>query len=371
MAYPDNRPWRIVHSEASLGWGGQERRVMAELLGFRARGHAVGVLAPRRATIFSEAAQHDLQRATLAENRWAFPFEVVRAARWLRAFRADVVNTHSSRDGWIVGLAARLARTPLVIRSRHIDVEYPHVWISRHAFTQLCDHVITTSDKISGHLRECFSLPPERVSTVATGIDLQKFHPAVAPAELALAGGLSEAPLVGMISVLRSWKGHATFFAAARQLREQGRRINFVVVGAGNPVEAYQAMARAAGVGDFVTFTGHREDVPELLRALNVLVIPSTQHEGVPQIGLQALACQTPVVGSDCGGIPEIIRDGETGRIFPAGNAPMLAATIARALEQPDASRQMTARGRELVERCYSRDTMLDVIEEIYRRYLR
>ena len=206
---------------------------------------------------------------------------------------------------------------------------------------------------------------------MATGIDLQKFHPAVAPAELALAGGLSEAPLVGMISVLRSWKGHATFFAAARQLREQGRRINFVVVGAGNPVEAYQAMARAAGVGDFVTFTGHREDVPELLRALNVLVIPSTQHEGVPQIGLQALACQTPVVGSDCGGIPEIIRDGETGRIFPAGNAPMLAATIARALEQPDASRQMAARGRELVERCYSRDTMLDVIEEIYRRYLR
>ena len=102
-----------------------------------------------------------------------------------------------------------------------------------------------------------------------------------------------------------------------------------------------------------------------------MLVIPSTQHEGVPQIGLQALACQTPVVGSDCGGIPEIIRDGETGRIFPAGDAGALARNIAEALEQPDASRQMTARGRELVERCYSRDTMLDVIEEIYRRYLR
>ena len=120
---------------------------MAELLGFRARGHTVGLLAPERASIFSEAAQHDLARATVAEQRWAFPFEVVRSARWLRAFRADVVNTHSSRDGWIVGLAARLARTPLVIRSRHIDVRYPNVWISRHAFAHLCDHVITTSDK--------------------------------------------------------------------------------------------------------------------------------------------------------------------------------------------------------------------------------
>ena len=362
--------WRIVHSEASRGWGGQERRVMAELLGFRARGHTVGLLAPERASIFSEAALHDLTRATVAEKRWAFPFEVVRTARWLRAFRADVVNTHSSRDGWIVGLAARLARTPLVIRSRHIDVRYPNAWISRHAFAHLCDHVITTSDKISKHLTTCFALPPTRVSTVATGIDLQQFHPAVVPAEIALAGGLPGVPLVGMISVLRSWKGHATFFAAARQLREQGRRINFVVVGGGNPLDAYQAMARVAGVGDCVTFTGHREDVPELLRALSVLVIPSTQHEGVPQIGLQALASRTPVVGSDCGGIPEIIHDGKTGRIFPAGDAGALASNIAAALEQADVSRQMSARGRELVERCYSRDTMLDRLEEIYRRHL-
>lgn len=72
---------------------------MAELLGFQARGHVVGVAAPERATLYAEAVKHDLPRITLAENRWGFPFAVVRTARWLRAFQADVVNTHSSRDG--------------------------------------------------------------------------------------------------------------------------------------------------------------------------------------------------------------------------------------------------------------------------------
>ncbi len=65
--------WRIVHSEASLGWGGQERRVLAELLGFHARGHTVGVLAPQRATVFAKAVEHGFARATFAENRWPFP----------------------------------------------------------------------------------------------------------------------------------------------------------------------------------------------------------------------------------------------------------------------------------------------------------
>ncbi len=364
------RVWRIVHSEASLGWGGQERRVLAELLGFAGRGHAVGLVAPARARIFSEAVQQDWPRTTLAEPRWAFPFAVVRTARWLRAFRADVVNTHSSRDGWIVGLAARLARTPLLLRSRHIDVDYPHRWISRHAFTTLADQVLTTSGKITEHLRTRFALPAEHVTTVPTGIDLGRFHPGATPAVLPSPAGEGQWPTVGMVSVLRSWKGHASFCAAARRLREGGRKIRFVVVGGGAPVANFQAMARAAGAEHHVTFIGHREDVPEVLRSLAVLVIPSTRHEGIPQIGLQALACETPVVGSDCGGIPEVIRPGETGRIFPAGAEAALATCLAEALDWPAETRRLAVAGRRFAESAHSLDAMLDRLEEIYRRHL-
>ena len=129
-------------------------------------------------------------------------------------------------------------------------------------------------------------------------------------------------------------------------------------------------MAREMGVRDFVTFTGHREDVPEVLRELSLLVMPSTRHEGVPQAGLQALACKTPVVGSDVGGIPEIIRPGETGRIFVAGDAKALACAILQALTEIEETRAMTECGRALVEQHYSLERMLDKIELIYSRYL-
>ncbi len=370
MNPPPHRVWRIVHSEASLGWGGQERRVMAELLGFCGRRHAVGVIAPVRATIFSEAAQHDLPRLALAEPRWAFPYAVLRTARWLRAFRAEVVNTHSSRDGWVVGLAARVARTPVLIRSRHIDVDYPHRWLSRHAFTTLADEVLTTSDKITNHLRTRFTLPAERVTTVSTGIDLERFHPGATPAVLPGPAGEAQWPTVGMVSVLRSWKGHATFCAAARRLRAEGRKIRFIVVGGGAPVAHFQALAQAEGAEDCVSFIGHREDVPEVLRSLSVLVIPSTRHEGIPQIGLQALACETPVVGSDCGGIPEVIRPGKTGRVFPAGDDAALATCLAEALDHPEETRQLAGAGRRFAESAHGLDAMLDRLEMIYRRHL-
>jgi glycosyltransferase involved in cell wall biosynthesis len=173
-----------------------------------------------------------------------------------------------------------------------------------------------------------------------------------------------------MISVLRSWKGHPVFFKAVRILKNSGARARFVVVGGGAPVERFQQLARDEGVDDCVTFTGHREDVPEILRALAVLVIPSTKHEGIPQIGLQALATKTPVVGSDAGGIPEIIRHGETGRIFPAGDTQALARAIRETLTATDATRAMTERGRAYVETHHSLDRMLQMIEELYRRHL-
>jgi glycosyltransferase involved in cell wall biosynthesis len=364
------RVWRIVHSEASLGWGGQEHRVLAELTGFRRRGHHVALLAPVESQVFQRATAAGIPCAPLRIGRLRFPFEVVRLARWLRRERADIVNPHSSADGWLVGVAGRLARVPLMIRSRHIDVTYPNAWLSRHAFTTLADHVLTTSDKITAHFQEVFHLPPARITTVPTGIDLEQFSPAGQRAELPLPPGPADAPVIGMVSVLRSWKGHPTFLEAARRLRDEGFAARFVIVGEGPMQPVITRQIAELGLAESVRLAGHREDVPAVLRALNALVIASTKHEGVPQIGLQALACRTPVVGSDAGGTPEIIRAGETGRNFPAGDAAALAAALRAACTETAATQTMTERGRQRVERQHSLDHMLDRLEEIYRRHL-
>jgi glycosyltransferase involved in cell wall biosynthesis len=101
-----------------------------------------------------------------------------------------------------------------------------------------------------------------------------------------------------------------------------------------------------------------------------VLVIPSTKNEGVPQIGLQALAVETPVVGSDVGGIPEIIQPGKTGRIFPSSDAAALASAIGETLADEKTTRANSERGRKLVEANHSLGAMLDKLDALYARYL-
>ncbi|MBK8092387.1 MAG: glycosyltransferase family 4 protein [Verrucomicrobiaceae bacterium] len=344
---------------------------MAELRGFQRRGCQVSLVAPSQSQIYLRAEKEGIPvLAQRFDQRALLPFYIMKMARWLYKNRIEIVNPHSSRDGWLLGLAARIARVPLLIRSRHIDVSYPNPAVSRHAFTTFADHVLTTSQKITDHFQDIFQLTADHITTLPTGIDVERFHPQGTRAELPVQRGPDAPPVIGMVSVLRSWKGHSLFFDTIRLLRGLGKNYQFIVVGGGAPMERYTEMARHHGVEDAVRFTGHLENVPEVLRALDVLCIPSLKHEGVPQIGLQALACGTAVVGSECGGIPEIIQEGKTGRIFPIGDAEAFAKRIIEAVEQPTETQRMIQAGRVMVETHHSLDVMLDRLEDIYRRHL-
>jgi glycosyltransferase involved in cell wall biosynthesis len=364
------RVWRIAHSECSLGWGGQEHRVLSELTGFQRRGSQVVLLAPMESQVFQRATKAGVPAVHLHIGKLTFPFEALRIARWLRRERIEILNPHSSADGWLVGVAGRLARVPLIIRTRHIDVDYPNPWLSRHAFTTLADHVITTSQKIASRFLDTFNLPDDRITTIPTGIDLGVFSPDAVPTQLLPSNASDHSPVIGMVSVLRSWKGHGTFLEAARLLLDEGFAARFVIVGEGPIRYVIEKQIVDLKLAAHVTLTGHREDVPAVLRSLDVLVIASTKHEGVPQIGLQALATRTPVVGSNVGGIPEIIQPGETGSIFPAGDVKALAAALRDALMNSAVTQAMSQRGRQLVESKHSLDAMLDTLEAIYSRHL-
>ena len=369
MANQPQSRWRIVHSEASTGWGGQERRIMAELEGFRKRAHPVWLLAPTRSEIWGRAQAAGIACEPVDYARWIFPVAVLKAAAWLRRLRPDIVNTHSSRDGWLVGLAARLAHVPFIVRTRHFDVPITSKRVSGLVYTRLADHVLTTSPRVTAHFRELFRLPEHRVTTLPTGIDVRSFTPSGPRAELVPATQPPQRPLIGMVSIIRLAKGHECLLAAAKQLRADGLAAHYVVVGEGPYLPNVQAKVREWRLEDCVTFTGPREDVPAVLRALSVLVIPSL-HEGIPQTGLQALATKTPVVASNVGGLPSIIRHGATGRLVAPGDATALAQALRETLLDRAATQRMCEAGRALVEKEHSLEGMLDQVEALYRRYL-
>lgn len=367
---PNRRRWRIVHSECSTGWGGQEHRVLAELAGFQKRQCPVWLFAPTASGIWKRARATGVETIPITGAKLRFAPQVIHLSRWLRAHQIEVVNTHSSRDGWIVGMAARMARTPFLVRSRHIDVDYPNPWLSRHAYVTLADHVLTTSQRITEHFQRIFHLPDNRISTVPTGIDTTRFRPEGPKAPLHRAGGSVARPVLGMVSVLRSWKGHSVFLHALKLLAQRELEFEAVIVGEGPIRSQVESLIREHNLGNRVQMMGHREDVDAVLRGLDILVIPSTAHEGVPQIGMQAMACGTPVVGSDTGGIPEIIRPGRTGRIFPSGNAEALAAALTEALNESAKTRALAAAAVEEARHSHSIEGMLDTLDALYARHL-
>lgn len=306
----------------------------------------------------------------MATNKLLLVAQVPQMAWWLSHRKVEVVNTHSSRDGWFVGLAARLARIPLVIRSRHIDISYRNPYFSRLPFTWLADHVVCTSSDIQNHLTQCFRLPPDRITTIATGIDIHRFSPNKEASEQVFKNSSPGIPRIGIVSVIRSWKGHETLIRAFRMLLDEGRKLQLYIVGDGPSRGRFEELVEELGLSDFTTFSGYVEEVPSVLRGLDVLVIPSISHEGIPQIGLQALACQTPVVGSDFGGIPEVIRHDQTGTIFPRGDVQALADSLRRVLEEPDRTRDLALAGRKFVEQEHSLSRMVERTEDVYRKYL-
>lgn len=338
----------------------------------RARGHRVCLAAQPASRILEEARKAGFTVWTISERSHRFPDSILRLARHFRSVRADVVNTHSSKDGWIGGIAARLAGVPCILRSRHIDVDYRSPARSRFAFGKLPHHVLTTSEAIRSKLVTEVGLSGDRVTCVPTGIDPVRFHPEVPPALRGNGGGLfpRDTPLIGMISVIRSWKGHRFFIEAAARVAAARPEARFIIAGDGPGLAGLPAVVEAAGMTGNISLLGHREDVPALLTSLDALVLPSTAHEGVPQIILQAQLCGCPVVGTRVGGIPEVVEEGVTGRLVPPSDASALAAGMTALLEDPAGSRRMAGVARERALERHTLDAMCGRLEAIYAQYI-
>lgn len=366
------RQFQIVHTESSLGWGGQELRVFVELRWMADQGHSVWLIAPEQSRIYQECVKVGIPAIAFGFRRIDWAAGLCRLVSFFRRNRIQIVNTHSSRDGWLAGVAARLAGVPFIIRSRHIEVEYHNRFLTSVAFEAIPHYVLTTSQKIVDRLVSEQGINPKRIECLPTGVDMTRFFPrpgALLQKELGLP---QSTPLIGMISVLRSWKGHADFINAAKLVLEQSltSQAHFIIAGDGPGRDDIAKKIEKAEMTDRIHLLGFRADVPEVLASLAALVLPSTAHEGVPQIILQAQAMGRPVIGTRVGGIPEVIRNGETGWLVPAKNPAALSVAMARVLQNPTAAEAVGQRALEHVRAHHSLDAMGEHLERLYATYL-
>ena len=336
----------------------------------RQRGHRMLLAAPLCSRIFQQAEDAEFHPWPLNLSKPMYPLTIARLARWISREQVDVVNPHSSADGWLAGLAGRAAGAPLIVRSRHIEVDYPHWRTSRWAFGRLPHHVLTTSERIAKGLVEALRLEPDHVTCIPTGVDTNLFHPNTSGKLHEELGLSADTPLLGMVAVLRSWKGHEFFIRAAGLM--ESTKPHLVIAGEGNQARKVkiQQWAKEACVADRLHMLGYRADIPNILASLTCLVLPSTAHEGIPQIVLQAQAAGRPVVGTKVGGIPEVVKDGDTGLLVPPQDADALAEAMDQVLQDKNLANRLGRTGQTQANTSHSLEAMCSQLEELYQRYL-
>ena len=297
--------------------------------------------------------------------RHAIDLRAVLALRRLFAGRrASLVHTHSSSDSWVGGLAGRSLGLP-VVRSRHVTIAVPR---RRTLVYRLAHRILTSAERVKEVLTAA-GVEPGKVVAVPPGVDTVRFHPGVSGASVRAELGLG-GPVAGLVANIRGSKGHDVFLEAAREVLAAVPDARFLIVGDGVGYDDVRARVDRLGLAPTVVMTGFRRDIPEVMAALDVLVLPSIRSEATSQVIVQALAVGTPVVATAIGGSPEVIRDGETGRLVPPNDAHALAAAIVATLRDPAHARAMARAGQAFVRQRLSIDAQMATTTGVYRELL-
>ena len=354
----------VLHTEASLGLGGQEIRIVTEARWLLAHGWDVVVACQPTSRLLGEARAAGIAAVPV---RMPSAFHVpgmLALRRIMRERGVSVVHTHSSVDSWLASFAARSLRLP-VVRSRHVSIRI----LPRRALVyRLADRIITSGEGVR-QMVAAAGIDPARIVSVPASFDPARFHPGVrgdaVRHELGLGG-----PVVGLVANIRGSKGHQYFLEAAHHVLARLPATRFLIVGDGVGFADVQRRVQEMGLADHVIMTGFRRDIPEVMAALDVLVLPSVRSEATSQVVPQALAVGTPVVATAVGGSPEVIHDGETGRLVPPGDAAALAEGILDLLLHPDRARAMAAAGQRLVRTRFTVDAMMATTTGVYEELI-
>jgi glycosyltransferase involved in cell wall biosynthesis len=272
---------------------------------------------------------------------------VRRLAQHCKQAGAAILHANTPRTNLYAALAGRMAKVPVVWHCRNL-LE-PGMRDTDRWFAWLPDRIICNSDAIAA--RFAGSRWRDRVVTVMNGVDLIEYHPGLSGAAVRAELGWAGRPIIAAISRLDPEKGHEVLLEAMQQLVGRCPDARLVIAGraAVDPAGRHAALQRrieSLGLGANVRLVGFRRDIPQLLAAADVCVLPAAA-EACGRVLLEAMAMAKPVVATASGGTPEIVQDGVTGILVPPGDAGAMAAALEILLRDPARVGSMGAAGRD------------------------
>lgn len=363
---------RVLHTESSLGWGGQELRILTEseylnsLGGFES-----SVICDHSALMIdrNRCSSVRVNTCSLGKKRIGC---LLSLKAHIEQVRPHVIISHSSTDSWLAAVARKIWFPEVkLIRVRHVSAPVSSGlftnWLYREA-----DHIVTTSSAIREHLIEALGLDPATVTSIPTGIDTRVAWRTVSEEERSAAranfGFRAESPFVfGMISTLRSWKGHDDTLRALSRIPSGV----LVIVGDGPQENNIRKRIEALGMKNRVILVGHTPDVRHVAAAFDAYLHPSYSNEGVSQSLLQAMSMGIPVIVSDIGGLNEVVENEVEGFLVPPRQIQTLSRTMLKLMTRFVNVEQLARRAREKVVTEHSITVRGEQMEVLLKRISR
>lgn len=361
----------ILHLVETGGPGGAERMLVSLVESLDRRRYRSVVCLPRAGWLQSELEKRGVETIILpqrgvVDRRW-----LSGVLRLIRRRRVGLMHAHEFAMNTYGAIASVLTGTPLV-STVHGKNYYPERWRRRIAYRWVARRsvMVAVSEDLKRFLCRRIGLGEREVVTLYNGIDCDAYRP-LNGARKALRSelGLDGQRVVGTIGNLYPVKGHRYLVEAAASVSAAIPDATFLIAGRGELIGTLQQAARALGVERRIRFLGYREDIPALLQAMDVFVLPSLS-EGLPLSLLEAMGAGKPVVATAVGGIPEVVVEGETGFLVPPKDSGALAERIRLLLTRAELAERLGRRARARVEERFSLASMVQAYETLYARCL-
>ena len=377
------KPSNIIYMIDGLGLGGAERLMIPLLANLDRQAFLPRVCVfqvrdgnPIAADLKALGVPVDLLPIPRLRDLSALP----RLLRYLRETEAHLVHTQLEFANILGNLAARGARLPSVCTVHTIPSQEDmkaktrlHQDVEFFCLRNFCDMVISVSEEADRFHKQVGRLSPRKTTTLYNGIDLARFtadsqraDPQAVRRELGIPAA---APLLITVAVLRELKGIQFMIQAMPAILARQPEARYLVVGDGDHRAQLVEEVRRLGLESRVIFAGARKDIPALMPAADIFVLP-TLTEALPTVLAEAMAARLPIVASCVGGVPEMVADGANGRLLEPGDPRLLAETCLELLARPEVRAAMGAQGRSIVEQKFDVRVQAGHLRALYQRLM-
>jgi glycosyltransferase involved in cell wall biosynthesis len=309
----------------------------------------------------------------LRYNRFS-PGIVLELHRLMKIKQIHVVRTHRYRSNLYGRLAAFSSGVPVIIASVHDNYrtdKRPNRRIMNRILSKITDKIVAVSEDVKEDIIRYDRIDPSKLQVIPNGIDVERFNPEKNTSNIRKEFPLEEDDIViGFIGRIVPAKGLEYLLNALPYLKEEFKSIKLLIIGEGSLVEKLKEKAKKNNIFDNILFTGVRRDIPEILASIDIFVMPSTA-EGLPNSLLEAMAMGKPVVATEVGGIPELIKNGRSGLLVPPRNPEALATAIKDLITNDQLAAKMGQAARNFVLNNYSIVEIAQKWQTLYLSILR